>query len=918
MYIHLSPIFALSKMTIKYKLNVKTGSGIILIIILSLFLLQINGWSRNKKVYLSALTSSSDTIPSKKKRVKPVVKDTARATDTSSLSKDSLKSTIDTLHASKDSLDAPVTYTAKDSGVMIIPTKEFLLYGNSNMKHKDVVLDAGTIRYNSETEIIKAFGGTTDSTKNSLNKAQLVQGQMKSISDTISFSMKNLKGLTKNTYFNEGELYVNAEVLKKQTKDVFYAKSALITTCNLDTPHFAFRTKKVKLINGKYAYSGPAFPEFEGVPIPIAIPFGIFPLSQGRHSGLLPPAFTSNDTYGFGLEGLGFYKVVNDNWDVITRANIYSYGGWTLSVNPKYMVRYKYTGAFNVTFQDTKALNTGYTVQKNEFTVSKTFMINWTHSMDNRAMPGTNFSANVNYGSTRYNSLVANNPMMNFQNNLSSSISYSKDFNGKANLSLNLNHTQNNNTHLVSLSLPNASFNMVTIYPFQQKEKVGTPKWWQSIGIGYSGNFQNQFNFYDTANNTFKKILDTAQWGISHSIPITLTLPPVGPFTFSPSVSYQEHWLAQKIIRSWDSAKGKVDTNIYRGLYTTRQVSFGISANTRIFGTLKFDSSHKILGIRHEMRPTIGFSYSPDMSSKYYKNVQVDTFGHTQLFNQFDGVVPGGFAPGASGSISFGVDNLLEMKVRNKNDTTATGIKKVKLIDGFGFSGAYNLLADSFPLSTFSIYARSTLFQKVNITANATLDPYAINKYGIRVQDLMIKNGQLGRITNASIALSTSFKSKSIDPKQDKDRLQVDPFMTPDEQQRQLQFARSNPAEYTDFNIPWTVNISYSLNYSKSFRSDSTGAYSYFSTITSSINFTGDFSLTPKWKMGGNGYFDFTAGKLQQFSMFVTREMHCWQLAVNVTPIGLYRSFSITINPKSGILRDLRINRSRTYSNYSY
>jgi len=142
--------------------------------------------------------------------------------------------------------------------------------------------------------------------------------------------------------------------------------------------------------------------------------------------------------------------------------------------------------------------------------------------------------------------------------------------------------------------------------------------------------------------------------------------------------------------------------------------------------------------------------------------------------------------------------------------------------------------------------------------------------------------------------------------------------MTPDEQQRQLQFARSNPAEYTDFNIPWTVNISYSLNYSKSFRSDSTGAYSYFSTITSSINFTGDFSLTPKWKMGGNGYFDFTAGKLQQFSMFVTREMHCWQLAVNVTPIGLYRSFSITINPKSGILRDLRINRSRTYSNYSY
>jgi hypothetical protein len=308
MYIHLSPIFALSKMTIKYKLNVKTSAGIILIIVLSLFLLQINGWSRNKKVYLSDLTSSSDTIPSKKKRVKPVVKDTARATDTSSLSKDSLKSTIDTLHASKDSLDAPVSYTAKDSGVMIIPTKEFLLYGNSNMKHKDVVLDAGTIRYNSETEIIKAFGGTTDSTKNSLNKAQLVQGQMKSISDTISFSMKNLKGLTKNTYFNEGELYVNAEVLKKQTKDVFYAKSALITTCNLDTPHFAFRTKKVKLINGKYAYSGPAFPEFEGVPIPVAIPFGIFPCLRAGTPDCFHPLLPAMIPMVLGWKGWAFIK----------------------------------------------------------------------------------------------------------------------------------------------------------------------------------------------------------------------------------------------------------------------------------------------------------------------------------------------------------------------------------------------------------------------------------------------------------------------------------------------------------------------------------------------------------------------------------------------------------------------------------
>ena len=181
----------------------------------------------------------------------------------------------------------------------------------------------------------------------------------------------------------------------------------------------------------------------------------------------------------------------------------------------------------------------------------------------------------------------------------------------------------------------------------------------------------------------------------------------------------------------------------------------------------------------------------------------------------------------------------------------------------------------------------------------------------------MLKSGKLGRITNGNVAISTSFKSKPKDPKADKDRIPVDPFMTPDEQQRQLQFARANPAEFTDFNIPWSINVSYSLNFSQQLQAKTTGGgYTYATQIYSTLSGGGDFSLTEKWKMGGNGYFDFNSGKLTQFSMFITREMHCWQLAINVSPIGMYRSFSITLNPKSGILRDMKINRNRSYSNY--
>ena len=899
------------------KINVKTLAGIVICSTALLISVQVNAWKRTGKVLQASLTGILDTIPAVKKL--PKIDSSANfmkdIDDSLSQKEDTLvKNKIDTLSISKDSLDAPVNYVAKDSGVLIIPTKQFILYGKSKVKYTDMTLDAAVIKYDQQTQLIKAYGATD--TSNSLeNKPTMNQGAMKSISDSILFSMKNMKGLTQNTYYNEGELFVNAKVLKKVDKDVFFGYGAIFTTCNYDTPHFAIRTRKIKMINNKIALSGPASPEFEGVPVPIGIPFGIFPLQRGRHSGILTPTFIASEDFGFGLEGLGFYKVVNDNMDVTIRSNIYTYGGWSLNISPKYFKRYHYTGGLNLTLQNTRALNRSGTTL-DEFNTSKTFMISWNHARDNRARPGSTFNANVNFGSTKFNQTLVNNPNQNFQNQLSSSISYNKDFRGKANFSINLNHNQNNNTRLVNLNFPTANFNVVTLYPFQKQEKVGTPKWYEAIGIGYSGNISNQVSFYDTAGVSFKKLLDTMQWGATHSIPISLTLPQLGAFTISPSVSYEERWYGQKIFRSWDSAKSKVDTVINKGFYTARQMSFGMSASTRIFGTYSFKHSNGIQKIRHEIRPSISMNYKPDMAGKYFYSTRVDSAGHYLRFSQFDGVIPGPFSEGAFGGVSFGVDNLLEMKVKDKKDTSATATKKVKLIDGFGFSSAYNLMADSFALSPFNLYVRSTLFQKVNITAGATLDPYAVDTFGFRKNVLMWKNGQLGRLTNGNIAISTSFKSKPKDGKADKDRIPVDPFMTPDEQQRQLQFARANPAEFTDFNIPWDINLSYSLSFSKQLLAKTTGGYAYSTQTYSNLNVGGSFSLTEKWKMGGNAYFDFNLGKLQMFTMFVTREMHCWQLAVNLTPIGLYRSFNITLNPKSGILRDLKINRSRTYSNY--
>lgn len=822
---------------------------------------------------------------------------------------------VQILRVSKDSIDAPVNYNATDSGVMIMATKEFFLYGDAKTDYGTVQLEAANIVYDQQTQNIRAYGAK-DTTGSPLSNPKLLEGDIVSVNDSIYFNMKSGKGLTKNTNFQQGEIFVNANTMKKVSKDVAFAYKARFTTCNLDDPHFAFRTNKMKIITNKIGVSGPTFPEFEGVPFPIGIPFGIFPLAQGRHSGLMAPAFSTSEDFGLGFEGLGYYKVLSDNFDATVRTNIYSYGGWNLNLNSKYIMRYKYMGNFNLSLQNTRILNRNAAINQ-EYTGGRTFMINWTHSMDQRARPGTSFSANVNFGSTKYNSLLLNNPFQNYQNQISSSISYTKSWDNKYNLSVNLNHNQNNNLGLVNMSLPNINFNAITIYPFQSKDQVGAGKWYEKLGIGYNGSFQNQLSFYDSALN-FRRLLDTMQWGAQHSIPISLSLPSLGPITITPGISFDEKWFGQQSTKTWNNKTKQVDTSISRGFYRAPNMSFSLGTASRIFGTYKFKKNSSIQAIRHEVRPSISMSYTPDLAASYHYTTQIDSTGRNYRFSKYDGGIGGGYSEGTFGGMGFGVDNLLEMKMKDKKDTTEGAFKKVKLIEGFGFNSSYNFLADSFALGNFNIYMRTTLFENLNITSNLTMDPYQTDKQGFRVNKLDFDPTRLkfGNITSGGLSFSTSFKSKSTDGKETKQKdVPIDPFMTPDEQQRQLQYAKSNPAEFTDFNIPWTLTLSYSFQFSRYMKPD----YSGFQINTySSLNFNGDFSITPKWKLGGTGYIDVAKRSIQQLSMFITREMHCWQLAINITPIGLYKSFSITVNPKSGILRDLKINRSRTFSSSTY
>lgn len=884
----------------------KTKVPLGIIPIFPLLFITLFGWAQVKP-----------TSQLKDSLTKALPSDTTKKAKTPSPQKDSVVTIADTLNLpiSTDSLDAPVKYEASDSGVLDIPNRKFFLYGKAHTTYQTLDLKASTIELDNEKNIAKAYF-TKDSTGKVLDRPVLVDGDMTSESDSMFYNFKTQRGLTKSTYTKQGEMFVYAERIKKISGNSFYASQGRFTTCNLDTPHFAFRAPKMKLVNNKWAYSSLAYPEFEGVPIPVGLPFGIFPLSQGRHSGLLAPQFTATESFGLGLEGLGYYKVLNDYFDATLRANIYSYGGYAINFSPNYRVRYRYNGGLRLSFQNTRINFKG----DPDFVSTKTFNFSWVHSMDSKARPGTNFSANVNFGSIKYNRYIPNNPQLNFTNQIASSIQYSKTWGkGLYNLSVTGNHSQNNNTGQYNISLPNVNMTVNTLYPFKPKESVGTAKWYEKLGIGYNGQLLNRFTFFDSDSPYIKynlrQIIDTMQWGAQHIIPINLALPAAGPIVISPSMNFSERWYGQQVLRKWNDPKQKVDTIITKGFFAAREVSFGIGAQTAIFGTFNFGKNSDIKAIRHVIRPSISANYKPDLQKQFYYTAQVDTAGRTLPFSVFDGSLFAPFSQGAFGGMSFGLQNNVEMKVRNKKDTSgANPTKKIHLIDNFAINSAYNFLKDSQRLDPFNILISTTLFEKINITGATVLNPYIQDSTGRNTNKYAWQGEKfsLGTFQNGSLSFGASFQSKKKEDKKQQAGQDADNYYTPDEQMRQREYIRNNPAEFADFNVPWSLNVAYALSFTRRLKPDYSG---YETSIFSNLNLQGDFNISPKWKMGATTIVDLKEKKIGVLTMFLSRELHCWQMAINIVPIGSFRSFNISISPRSAILRDLKVNRARTFYN---
>ncbi len=675
-----------------------------------------------------------------------------------SLKKDSLSAKADTskrkmleqslgIKISKDEMTDVVKAEARDSAVLDMQHNLFYLYGKARVNYQDMQLDAGQLTYQQALNVVTAapyLVGKKDPADTSLDRQTFTQGKEKFTMDSMQYNFKSKRAIVRNVHSQYGEGYVFSEQVKRNPDQTIYGWHSVYTTCALDTPHFGINAKKIKVIPGKVIISGPANIVIEGIPTPIWLPFGLFPVSETQKSGFILPTYTIEEQRGLGLLNGGYYLYLNDNIDFLTQANVYTKGSYAVSGATDYDDLYHYKGLFRFSY----ALNkTGEDFEPGA-TTEKDFMINWTHQSDSKAIPGQSFNASVQVGSSTYNQNNSIDPNQILQNQYSSNISYSKSWQGTPfALTISALHNQNTETKQINVTLPDINFHVTQVNPFQKKNSIGT-HWYDKITASYTLDLLNRTTFYDsTFSNTLKNLsLSNFQSGVHHSIPISASYTILRYINMSFSVNYDEYWLTNRLYQHYDSATQKIDSVNTYGFYTARDFNAGVSFSTRIYG-MKLFKTGKLRGIRHVLTPSVGFSYHPDFGASPFNYYYKTTLDSTNNYKNYTYQSPYttsivGVPPlGKSGQVNLGINNNLQIKVKSSKDTV-TGYKNITLIDALGANISYNPAADSFQWSAIALNFRTNILDKINISSTASFDPYAFDyDEGRRLPETMEEEG---------------------------------------------------------------------------------------------------------------------------------------------------------------------------------
>ena len=852
---------------------------------------------------------------------------------------------LDSINRKKsNSIDAPVTFSSDDSLVYDATAKRAFLYGNSNVKYQNMDLKSDRVQMSLDSNLVHATG-KADTTGKLIGKPVFVMGKDTYESDTISFNFKTKKGFINSVYTAQEDGFLTSEKSKRDSSGVLYLQHGRYTTCDQEHPDFYIALSRAKVRPGKDVVFGPAYLVVADVPLPLAIPYGFFPFTKSYSSGFIMPSYGDESSRGFYLRDGGYYFAINDKWDLKLLGEIYTKGSWGLSAASNYRKRYKYSGSFFFSYQNTKNGDKGMP----DYAEQTSFKLQWSHRQDAKANPYTSLSASVNFASTSYerNNLSSMyNPQSYTQSLRTSSVSWSSSFSSIGlTLSGTANLSQNMIDSTVSLSLPDLNIAVSRFYPFKRKHMAGKERWYEKISVSYTGQLQNSI---DTKESKLFKSNLIKDWrnAFRHEIPIQANFTLFKYININPSFNFTDRMYTNKETQSWDEENQEAVRDTTYGFYNVYDWRMSVSASTKLYGF--WVPSRKIFGdkiqaIRHVLSPQVSFSYAPDNGSRYYETYQkTNPDGSVELveYSPFQNSLYGIPSRGKTGSITFDLGNNLEMKI--KSDKDSTGFKKISLIDEFGLNMGYNMADKERPWSDLTMRIRLKWWKNYTFNLNAVFATYAYeldengNPYvGTHTE---YSKGRFGRFQGMSQNISFTLTPEKIkkwfgggdDEDKEKDEENEDTDNTDIEsnvdddlvrgqhgaEKESAGKAETDEDGYMKFSMPWSLTFGYGI----SMRENTGGKFNkktmrYPYKFTQTLYFSGNIRISDGWNISFSSGYDFENKEMSMTTASLQRDLHCFNMSCSVV-LAPYTSYNFSFRCNAATLTDaLKYDKRSGFSN---
>ena len=818
-------------------------------------------------------------------------------------------------------LEQPAFSTAVDSIIEDFSSgrKMIYYYGDASVTYGDMKLTAEYMEYDMDRQVVYA-AGVADTAGVVNGKPEMTQGGKTYSMDNVFYNFKTGKARIKNMVTAEEDGVLRGDNLNMLPDRSINISGGKYTVCDLDHPHFYLRMTKAKVETEpkQKTVFGPAYLVLGDVPLyPLMLPFGFVPKRPDRASGILFPNFGEEAARGLFIKDGGFYFVLGDYFDVALTGSLYTKGSWSLNMSSRYKLRYKFNGTFDLSFSNDQTGEKGSA----DFFQTRNFSVKWSHTQDSKANPGTSFRASVNFSSPSNNQYNYSNVNEALNNQVSSSISYSKTWSALS-VSVNALHSQNSRDSSYAITLPNITLNVNRFYPFKRKDRVGGEKWYEQFALSYSTTLQNKINFKASEIHD-PDFWDKMQTGMTHSFSIGLpTFTLFKYLTLAPSVSYGMNWYFSSQSQYYNPETDRVETKrtgLFEDFGITQNFSASASLSTRLYGMFNFRRG-KLKAVRHMISPSLSVSYAPEMGTaingyRVYNYTDIHGEQHTVEYNKWSGGLYSPPSPGKTASLGFQIGNNLEAKVEDKKDTTGTGLKKIKLIDNLNLSGNYNFLADSMKLSNINVNLTTNVLEKVSISAGMTLDPYAVDYRGQRYNRFNVQQtGRLVRLTNANVSLGFSLSGEGAGKGNDGSgsgggggvkmtgespaytRVYYHPVTG--------EFIPGGWVYYLNPEVPWSVSFNYTYSYSRTYQYSNNQLIAK-NNHTQTLNINGQVRLTKALNLNLTTGFDLTKMKLTTTQISATYDLHCFEISFSWVPLGQWKQWSFRINAKAAALADL-------------